>query len=65
MLVVPSYLGGQAFLYDPILDSWQAVTDVVGLGRVGAAGVWAGSRFVIWGGVRSVLPDDDGLVLQP
>jgi hypothetical protein len=65
MFVMSVYLGGEGYFYDPILDSWQAVTDVFGLGRVGAAAVWAGSRFVIWGGVRSVLPDDDGLVLQP
>ena len=65
MFVLPNYLGGQGYFYDPIADSWQAVSDVSGLGRVGAAAAWAGGRFVIWGGVISVLPSDDGLVLQP
>ena len=65
MLAVPMFQSDKGFLYDPILDSWQAVTEVMFLGRVGAAAVWAGSRFVIWGGVRIVLPGDDGLVLQP
>jgi N-acetylneuraminic acid mutarotase len=65
MLVMPMFGSDQGFFYDPVLDSWQSVTDVMFLGRVGAAAVWAGSRFVIWGGVWSVLPGDDGLVLQP
>jgi hypothetical protein len=65
MFVAGFYPGDQSYMYDPLADSWQAVTDVSGLGRDGAATVWAGSRFVIWGGVTNVLPQDDGLVLQP
>jgi hypothetical protein len=65
MFVVGFSPGAQSYLYDPAADSWQAVADVSGLGRKGAATAWAGSRFVIWGGTIGVLPGNDGLVFQP
>jgi len=66
MFVAAFYAGDQSYLYDPLSDSWQAVSEVQNLGRKKAAAVWAGSRFVIWGGSRNSLPPDDtGLVFQP
>jgi hypothetical protein len=65
MFVAGFYAGDRSYLYDPVADSWQIVTDVQGLGREGAAAAWAGSRFVIWGGATGVLPGNDGLVFQP
>jgi len=65
LFVAGLYPGDRSYLYDPLTDSWQVVADVQGIGRKGAAAVWAGSRFVIWGGAIGLLPDDDGLVFQP
>ncbi len=65
MFVAGRYPGDRSYLYDPNFDSWQVVSDVLGLSRKGAASVWAGSRFVYWGGVISVLPTDEGLVFEP
>lgn len=66
MFVAAFYPGEQSYLYDPLADNWQAVTDVANLGRKKAATAWAGNRFVIWGGARNSLPPDStGLVFQP
>lgn len=66
LFVAALYSADQSYLYDPLADSWQAVTGVANLGRKNAAAVWAGSRFVIWGGSRNTLPPDNtGLVFQP
>lgn len=54
-----------SYLYDPVLDSWQAATTTLGLSRQGAASVWTGGRFVFWGGVVSVFPSDSGYVFEP
>lgn len=45
--------------YDPVADSWLPMTPLnAPLGRTGQAAVWSGSEMVVWGGVRTVLPDD-------
>jgi hypothetical protein len=39
------------FLYDPVLDTWEAVESVSGPAwRSDAASVWTGEHFFIWGG---------------
>lgn len=68
MFVAGRYPGDRTYLYDPNLDRWQQASDPpgLGIGRRSAATVWAGSRFMIWGGViNSLPPGDDGLLFQP
>lgn len=57
--------GDRSYLYDPLADSWQVTPEALRIARNAAAAVWAGSRFVIWGGAIFILPENDGLVFQP
>jgi hypothetical protein len=65
MFVAAFYPGDQSYFYDPMVDGWHVVAEATELGRNEAAALWAGSRFVIWGGVSGVLPRNDGLLFQP
>ena len=52
--------------YDPSTDTW-APTAATGLSaRYAAAGLWTGSRMVVWGGVNSSgVPVGDGALYDP
>ena len=64
MLAVSRFPGQASYLYDPVLDSWEMLSEVVGTSHIDAAAVWAGDRFVFWGGVFAILPSDEGLVWE-
>ncbi|HSM30192.1 MAG TPA: Ig-like domain-containing protein [Woeseiaceae bacterium] len=51
------------YFYDPAADSWQAIDTLGGpSARSGAASVWTGDRFVLWGGQASFGLQDTGFV---
>ena len=65
MFALGLYPGDDGFLYDPIVDDWQRIETNIWVRLRGSASVWAGDRFVTWGGVGSVLPVDEGWVFEP
>ena len=53
------------FFYDPLTDSWQAVDMLGGPGaRDGDASVWAGDRFIVWGGQEPAGLQDTGFMFR-
>ena len=51
------------YFYDPASDDWQAVDSLGGpRARSGAASVWTGDRFVLWGGQEPSGLQDSGFV---
>ncbi len=55
----PIYPQGVA-LYNPEFDSWEirAARPNEPVGRTGQTAVWTGTEMVVWGGVRTVIPND-------
>ncbi|MBI3749150.1 MAG: hypothetical protein HY262_09950 [Chloroflexi bacterium] len=55
--------------YDPVADRWRRLPVAPIKGRVGAFGVWTGSRFLIWGGDElrggREVPALDGALFDP
>lgn len=61
--------------YDPTTDSWRELPTAPVSGRASAAAVWAGDRFVVWGGFSgpgealddgaAYLPDENAWVQLP
>lgn len=51
------------YFYDPASDSWEAVDTLGGpSARSGAASVWTGDRFMLWGGQAPFGLQDTGFV---
>ena len=53
------------YFYDPASDSWSAIDSLGGpAARRGSASVWAGDRFVLWGGDSVSGLQDTGFVYR-
>jgi N-acetylneuraminic acid mutarotase len=53
------------YFYDPASDSWEPIDSLGGPPpRSGAASVWAGNRFVLWGGQEPFGLQDTGFVFR-
>jgi N-acetylneuraminic acid mutarotase len=56
---------GDAAAYDPISDSWRLLPDSGLSERMGAAAIWTGEGFLVWGGVNTSGWLADGAIYSP
>jgi hypothetical protein len=64
-LFVWSNADNGGYFYDPAADSWEAIDSLGGPpARRGSASVWAGDRFVLWGGDSASGLQDTGFVFR-
>lgn len=62
----PVYYYNDGGIYDPGNDTWEAIPSAgAPAGRMGAVGVWTGSKLIVWGGSDENGPLNSGGIYDP